>query len=317
MIPNKFWGTIGAGVLPICTETKRILLAYRSEYVYEPNTWNLWGGKLDDDESDVREACIREFREESGYDSEIELIDSYIYRIPNRFTYYNFIGLIDYEFEPVLDWETSDYEWVTFDELLTIKPKHFGLTALLKNDLNTIRRYTMNNFINNNKISEEAEGGVVATDSPVNSTADVVAHRGRVGKVIKRKRRNPKMKKKFSTIQLKENKLTKEEFESYKGRNNTIIVSIDEDDVEYKLLNFDEYNRVYENEVIIDHPNRKIYIEANSKETINHLLMEGNRNRYNTMKLPEMKHIYSFIKSLTDNYSYVITNNNEEYNIKF
>ncbi|NPV13062.1 MAG: NUDIX hydrolase [Ignavibacteria bacterium] len=112
-------------------KTKRILLNYRSKYVNEPYTWGIYGGKLDSDE-DIINTVKREFLEESGYDGQIDLIPAYVFRSVNgTFEYHNFIGVINDEFEPELDWESEGYKWVTFDELLSIKPKHFGLEELL------------------------------------------------------------------------------------------------------------------------------------------------------------------------------------------
>lgn len=48
------------------------------------------------------------------------------------FEYHNFIGIIQDEFKPKLNWESDGYKWVTFDQLLKIKDKHPGLELLLK-----------------------------------------------------------------------------------------------------------------------------------------------------------------------------------------
>jgi 8-oxo-dGTP pyrophosphatase MutT (NUDIX family) len=139
----EYWGKKGAGILPICKETKRLLVPFRSGYVLEPNTWGVWGGKIDLGEEDeyertlsvdasVEAAAKREFVEESEYDGEIKLIPAYVYR-DCSFAYHNFFGLVDYEFEPVLNWETERFKWMTYEELLALPRKHFGLVALLKN----------------------------------------------------------------------------------------------------------------------------------------------------------------------------------------
>ena len=39
----EYWGKKGAGILPICKETKRLLVPFRSGYVLEPHTWGVWG----------------------------------------------------------------------------------------------------------------------------------------------------------------------------------------------------------------------------------------------------------------------------------
>jgi len=140
---TEYWGHLGAGILPICKETKRLLVPFRSGYVLEPHTWGVWGGKIDLGEEDeyertlsvdasVEAAAKREFVEESEYDGEIKLIPAYVYR-DGSFAYHNFFGLVDYEFEPVLNWETESFKWMTYDELLALPKKHFGLVALLKN----------------------------------------------------------------------------------------------------------------------------------------------------------------------------------------
>lgn len=139
----EYWGKKGAGILPICTTTKRLLIPLRSEYVLEPNTWGVWGGKIDlgeDDEfeitnnidASVENAAKREFIEETEYKGEIKLIPAYVYK-DGSFAYHNFFGLVDYEFDPKLNWETSISKWMTLEELLTLPKKHFGLVALLNN----------------------------------------------------------------------------------------------------------------------------------------------------------------------------------------
>jgi hypothetical protein len=35
--PSHFWGSVGAGVLPVCPTTGRALISFRSAYVQEPN----------------------------------------------------------------------------------------------------------------------------------------------------------------------------------------------------------------------------------------------------------------------------------------
>jgi len=145
---ENFWGNIGGGVLPICSSTGRILLPYRSKYVNEPHTWGVWGGKIDEEsgeaQTDIEEVVKREFMEEGDFTGDIQLIPAYIFETPNgSFKYYNFIGLLDEEFTPELDWETESFKWVTFDEMMEIEPKHFGLQGLLKDlkSMQIIKKY--------------------------------------------------------------------------------------------------------------------------------------------------------------------------------
>lgn len=139
---KPFWGNYGAGVLPICTSTGRILIALRSEYVNEPRTWGIFGGMIDDkkEQRNPEIAAKRELREETGLTSDFDVIPAYVYKT-SGFQYYNFIGLVDNEFKAHLDWENEDSKWVTLDELKRIRPKHFGLEALIKNSMDIIERY--------------------------------------------------------------------------------------------------------------------------------------------------------------------------------
>ena len=138
---KPFFRDKGAGVLPICKKTGRILVAYRGEYVNEPHTWNLFGGKIESFDKNIQEVAKREFVEETKFNGKIQLIPVYIYKVKG-FEYHNFIGLIEDEFEPKLDWETEKTKWLNFEEFMKLYPKHFGLKALVNNDLKKIKMYT-------------------------------------------------------------------------------------------------------------------------------------------------------------------------------
>lgn len=138
---EPYFGDVGAGILPICRETGRILVAYRSKQVNEPHTWNVFGGKMDEDETPAL-AANRELVEECGCRCPVELIPAYIFRTPNKsFEYHNFIGIVDKEFEPKLDWETEKSQWISLKELYDLKPKHFGLEALIEHSKKIIDKY--------------------------------------------------------------------------------------------------------------------------------------------------------------------------------
>lgn len=137
---ENFWGNVGAGILPFCPETKRFLIAYRSIHVNEPNTWGVWGGKVDDEDlMNLQGEAKREFEEETGYSGSISLIPAYVFKSPGGgFEYHNFIGILSKEFNPKHNWETENHKWLTLEELFKLEPKHFGLSALLKNSYNLI-----------------------------------------------------------------------------------------------------------------------------------------------------------------------------------
>lgn len=124
-----FWGKKGAGCLLFSKSTKRFLIGKRSPYVEQPDTWGTWGGAIDSNLS-PKDAVKKEVYEETGYKGNLDLIDIYVFKDPNsEFRYYNFIGVIDKEFEPTLNWESSDYAWVEYGKWPS--PLHFGLKAIL------------------------------------------------------------------------------------------------------------------------------------------------------------------------------------------
>jgi len=132
----NYWGRRGSGVLPFSQKTCRFMVSHRSPYVNEPNTFGVTGGKLEPFE-DPKDAAIRELKEETGYDGDIELIPSYTFKDLKRdFEYQNYIGIVDEEFDsnpdPVHAWETSEVKWINFDELVNLDNKHYGLKKLVE-----------------------------------------------------------------------------------------------------------------------------------------------------------------------------------------
>lgn len=134
LFEREYWGTIGAGILPVCTTTGRVLVGLRSSGVMEPHTWSTFGGKLDIDEGvdeEIKEAALREMEEELRYSGHVELVDAHVYRDNGRFEYHNFFGIVTDEFKPRLNWEHSDAAWMTIDQLFNLPSQHYGLKALL------------------------------------------------------------------------------------------------------------------------------------------------------------------------------------------
>lgn len=124
---GKFWGNNGAGCIFYAKDSKKLLLAFRSEHVNEPHTWGVWGGAIDHNESPIS-AAKREVKEEAGYHGKFELEPIYTYE-KGEFRYYNFLATVPSEFTPKLDWETEDFGWFALNKLPT--PLHFGLKALI------------------------------------------------------------------------------------------------------------------------------------------------------------------------------------------
>lgn len=125
---GQFFGSAGAGVLIRARSTGRYLLMHRSRQVNEPGTWGLLGGAIDPGE-DPREAAEREASEEAGA-SGVDVEDEPFYVFESgSFRFYDYLGHVDDEFEPLLNWESQGYAWVTLDELP--KPLHPGIKSLL------------------------------------------------------------------------------------------------------------------------------------------------------------------------------------------
>jgi 8-oxo-dGTP pyrophosphatase MutT (NUDIX family) len=139
---------IAAGILPICKETGRILLAKRASNVDYPNLWAGFGGKLEQDkgenEENITEVVKREFLEETAYKSYYSLIPAYIYTSTDgSVKYYNFIGLFENEFDPKLNDEHTEYQWFSLNEIQAIPADdiHFGIKLLILNSSDVIKKF--------------------------------------------------------------------------------------------------------------------------------------------------------------------------------
>ena len=111
---------MGAGVFPVALNTGRFLLNLRSSEVSNPLTFASWGGHIDEDDAGPEQAALRELEEEAGYVEGIELIEAHT-SVSDEFVYFNFLGLVDDEFTPELSWESEDFQWVTYSELVSLK----------------------------------------------------------------------------------------------------------------------------------------------------------------------------------------------------
>jgi 8-oxo-dGTP pyrophosphatase MutT (NUDIX family) len=125
---ERFWGLRGAGILVRAESTGKYLLGLRSGSVNEPNTWSLFGGKIDDDE-DPEQAARRELVEETGYRGPIKTSPLTVYENGKTFKFFNFLGSVPEEFEPKLSWETDDFGWFALKDFPT--PLHFGVKSLI------------------------------------------------------------------------------------------------------------------------------------------------------------------------------------------
>jgi 8-oxo-dGTP pyrophosphatase MutT (NUDIX family) len=140
---REYWGSCGAGIVVFSKSTRRFLVGFRSGEVMEGHTWGGFGGKLDIDEVNeqtIQDAAIREMQEETEFNGQIELIKGYVFSDGGKFEYHNYIGVIEEEFEPTLNWENDKAKWLTYEELLRLKNKHFGLAKFLRESSSIFNR---------------------------------------------------------------------------------------------------------------------------------------------------------------------------------
>lgn len=124
-----FWGKQAAGCVFVAKDTGRFCISHRSEEVLEPGTWGTWGGAVDQGEN-PQEAVRREIKEETGYTGELDLIPLLVFKAPSdSFQYYNFLAVVDNEFNPIMNWENQDFKWVEWGKWPS--PLHPGLLTLL------------------------------------------------------------------------------------------------------------------------------------------------------------------------------------------
>lgn len=153
-----YWGDGGSGVLPLARNTGRFLVNHRGADVNEGGTYGIFGGGIFLDETNYenieqvgmtdypKQHALKELHEETGYNGTINMIEVFVYKDKKinqkgeqcNFFYWNFVGLTPIEFpvSPNLGhaWEEGgNSKWVSFKELISISPKHFGLESLLQN----------------------------------------------------------------------------------------------------------------------------------------------------------------------------------------
>lgn len=122
-------GKRAAGILPIAP-TGRILWNQRSYNASHPNTWALWGGGAEEDESPI-DTAVREFREESSYRGHIRLYPLHTHCITGVL-YHAFAGFVENEFDPEIDHESNGYIWLELPKIFKIfKDVHPGTQELL------------------------------------------------------------------------------------------------------------------------------------------------------------------------------------------
>jgi 8-oxo-dGTP pyrophosphatase MutT (NUDIX family) len=125
-----FFGSQGAGCIPMSKKTGRVLLVLRSQEVEQPHTWGNPGGAHKADERPV-DAARRELVEETGYSGPAAMVPLLVFQ-SGTFRYCNFLALVEDEFLPDLGWEATDHVWVNLGGWPT--PLHFGVASVFNDE---------------------------------------------------------------------------------------------------------------------------------------------------------------------------------------
>ncbi|MDA9047925.1 NUDIX hydrolase [Hellea sp.] len=139
---KKFDGIAGAGVIILARDTGRCLFQLRNSDKRHKNTWGFWGGMIDNGESPFE--CIqRELKEEIGFVPALQKLNPIdIYQSKNKhFMYYSFVYVVDHEFVPTLNGESSGYAWVDIGKWP--KPLHDGARSTLGRNKGTDKLRTI------------------------------------------------------------------------------------------------------------------------------------------------------------------------------
>ena len=119
-----------AGVVFLAQDTGRCLLQLRNSDKRFKHTWGFFGGIIDNGETPF-EALQRELNEEIGFMPELHKlnpIDVYESKDKN-FYYYSFAAVVEKEFSPTLNEESSGYAWIDIGRWP--QPMHQGARATL------------------------------------------------------------------------------------------------------------------------------------------------------------------------------------------
>lgn len=149
---------MAAGVLPIASSTKNILVAKRGKACRGyPGHFSVIGGASNLGESAA--ACAeREFREETGYEGDMELVPldvNFSSQEPGRvLRYHTFIGLLPHEIQEFMvkeefAHETEYFTWMPLIELLELDKKHPAFKKMLEHPKNRklIERYLSHEYL--------------------------------------------------------------------------------------------------------------------------------------------------------------------------
>lgn len=129
MIPILCGAKQSVGCFVVALDTKHVLLGRRSEHVGDPNLWGTFGGGVDPGET-LEQALYRELQEEAGFTGQFHTLSNVWTNKRPAYHYHNFIGVLEREFTPKLNYETSVHLW--FDPCKFPRPLHPGVVEALK-----------------------------------------------------------------------------------------------------------------------------------------------------------------------------------------
>lgn len=129
----------GGFIFLFCPRTKRTLLGLRSpDANFEPNTWNPFGGTMEPSECPILTA-MREVYEESKIPPSAYKICPHIMHLDlnddevgNTHRVYTYLGLMDSEITPEIDFEHNNSMWIDINRLSSI-PLFLPLKRTLQN----------------------------------------------------------------------------------------------------------------------------------------------------------------------------------------
>jgi len=136
-----------AGILLISQDTKKLLLGKRSQEDAEAGTWGLITLDLNieiNNNEDAKNETLKLFRSQFGYDGNIEL-NEILVNTADDFRFYNYIGIVDTEFIPQLNWEIEKYQWFNYEELINANNNklHYGVKILKDKSIDQIKNYVI------------------------------------------------------------------------------------------------------------------------------------------------------------------------------
>jgi 8-oxo-dGTP pyrophosphatase MutT (NUDIX family) len=118
------------GCIILCADTSRILYQLRAPDNRNRTYWGFWGGKAEPSEMPIQ-TVTREITEEIGFLPEFDKMYP-IHTLTNdneSFVYITMLMVVDREFLPSTNSETSGYAWLAYDYFPA--PLHPGVKVIL------------------------------------------------------------------------------------------------------------------------------------------------------------------------------------------